>query len=385
MGEIPAFFSKLQKDCGAVIASYAAKQKIATTIYAGDPYFHWVTGGFSLGKVNVLYGCAGAGKSTLALKLIGSAQALRPESWVLILDSELYFQDRPDRIQRLHDAFGIDLEHTLIISSKQINVAFGQIFELIEAVKSNKLELSGILIDSWKGFENKSAVKKIIEGKIDEAGDASRGTAKTMNPILDQVVILAGISRALCMITQHVAANQEQYGPNYLLPGGECFRHQTDAIIYVETITASDAKLADGDEIIEKSDRETEKVGKRLRIRADKTRNTVEGKKCEIWFNFRDGHFALPEISLFDLADKLGIITHPVNPETGKDVVAQWMFEDVKIVGKDNFIEKLKDKDFFNKVQTACFAPKKKVEPIIEPVIVKQELPKSSPKKESKK
>lgn len=388
MGEVPAFFSKLQKDCGAVIAAYAAKQKVTTTLFAGDPYLHWVTGGWSLGKVNIAYGEAGSGKSTMALNALGRAQQLRPDSWILIIDSEMYFDDRPDRLQRLHDAFGIDLDHCLVISSKQLNVAFGSIFDFIDSVKKKELDLSGVLIDSWKGFENKAAVKKIIDGRIDEAGDSSRGNAKAMNPILDQIVILASISKALVMITQHVSQNQEQYGPEFLLPGGENLRHQADAIIYLQSIGASDAKLSEGDEIIEKSDKTTEKIGKRTRFRADKTRNTVEGKQCECWFNFKEGRFALPERSLFDLAVKLGVIFHPLN-DKGKENTHAWQFEDMKIIGQDNMVQEIKtNAALFNRIQAACFPngsvdkrEEKATETVMEPVEVTEKPTVTKPKK----
>lgn len=383
MGDVPAFFSKLQKDCGAVIAAVAAKQKVQTTLYAGDPYLHWVTGGWSLGKVNILYGVAGSGKSTVALNALGRSQALRPDSWVLIIDSEMYFQDRPDRVERLQTAFGIDLEHCLIISSKEINVAFGSIFDFIDSVKAKEIELAGVLIDSWKGFANKGAVKKLIAGKVDEAGDATRGNAKAMNPILDQLVILASLSHAAFFITQHAAVNQEEYGADYLLPGGENLRHQADSIIFLKSLTASDAKMAEGDSIIDKSDKETEKIGKRTSFKAEKTRNTVEGKVCECWFNFKEGRFALPEVSLFGLAEKLGVIGHPLN-EKGKEVVAHWVFEDIKIVGKDNMIEEIKtNSNLYNRIQAACFPngnPDKKAEVVIENVEEILEKPKKKGK-----
>jgi RecA/RadA recombinase len=357
MAEVPAFFSKLQKECGAVIASVAAKEKLASTLYAGDPYLHWAIGGWSLGKVNILYGPAGSGKSTVALNAIGRAQQKKPGSWVFIIDSELYFVDRPDRIARLNTAFGIDLEHCAIVSTKEINVAFANLFDLIESVKDGEIALAGWLIDSWKGFENKAAVKKILKGEIDDAGNATRGNAKTLNPILDQIVKLAAIARAAVFVTQHVAQNQEEYGPDYLLPGGENLRHQADAIVYLETINASDAKLGDGDTKIAKSDLETEKIGKRIRVKAEKTRNTVEGKKCEVWFNFRDGHFALPEQSLFDLAVRIGVIYHPLN-DKGKENNAYWAFDgcEEKFHGQENMVSAIKtNEELRNKIQAACF------------------------------
>ena len=165
-------------------------------------------------------------------------------------------------------------------------------------------------------------------------------------------------------VTQHVAVNQEEYGPNYLLPGGENLRHQADAIVYIESIQASDAKLAEGDQQIAKGDRETEKIGKRVRIRAEKTRNTVEGKQCEVWFNFRDGRFALPEQSLFDLAVKLGVMYHPIG-DNGKEQTSYWTCDcwPDKFHGQGQATDAIKtNADFQAKLQAACLSEKKTVE-----------------------
>lgn len=383
MAEVPAFFSKLQKECGAVIAAVAAKEKINSTLYAGDPYLHWVTGGWSLGKTTILYGPAGSGKSTVALNAIGRNQQRIPNSWVFIIDSEMYFHESPERMARLSTAFGIDPERCVIISTKEINSAFANIFDLTEAVRNNEITLAGWLIDSWKGFENKSAVKKILKGEIDDAGNASRGNAKTLNPILDQVVKIAALSRAAVFVTQHVAQNQEEYGPNYLLPGGENLRHQADAIVYIESIQAADAKLADGDQQIAKSDRETEKIGKKVRIRAEKTRNTVEGKQCEVWFNFRDGRFALPEQSLFDLAVKLGVMYHPTG-DNGKEQAAYWTCDcwPDKFHGQGQATEAIKTTpEFQAKLQAACLSDGSKKTEAKKPAVDEKKAEKKGTKK----
>jgi hypothetical protein len=273
----------------------------------------------------------------------------------------MYFHESPERMARLRTAFGIDTERCVVISTKEVNAAFANIFELTEAVRNNEISLAGWLIDSWKGFENKAAVKKILKGEIDDAGNASRGNAKTLNPILDQVVKIAALSRAAVFVTQHVAQNQEEYGPDYLLPGGENLRHQADAIVFIESIHAADAKLADGDQQIAKGDRDTEKIGKKVRIRAEKTRNTVEGKQCEVWFNFRDGRFALPEQSLFDLAVKLDVMYHPTG-DNGKEQTAYWTCDccNDKFHGQGQAVEAIKtNSDFQAKLQAACLSDKK--------------------------
>ena len=375
MSEIPAFFSKLQKTCSSAIIAYQAKSTVSKLLYTGDPSLQYITGGWSESKVTILYGPAGAGKSAIACHAAGLAQQKKPNGWVIIYDSEYYFDDRPDRIERL-TKFGINLEKTMIISSKSIQESFGNIIDLYDEIKEgiakkNKktaengkeetiFEIAAIIVDSWKGFENIAAVRKIVAGKVDEAGESHRGNAKTMNPILDQLVKITAVAKCLTFITSHVAQNQTQYGADFLLPGGENFRHQADAIIFLETVNASDAKLSEGDVQIAKSDYETEKVGKRIRAKAEKTRNTVEGKKCEFWYNFVDCHFALLESSLAETAEKIGLLGHPLN-EKGAEVVAYWIFptnnvtEQKKFHGKEAFLDALKNKEYFNEVMSLCF------------------------------
>jgi hypothetical protein len=176
-------------------------------------------------------------------------------------------------------------------------------------------------------------------------------------------------------IVQHCMVNQEQYGPRYLLLGGEKLKYLCDSIVYLETVNAKDSRLTDGDEV---AAREDLIIGKKIRARADKTRNTVEGKSVEFWMNFEECHFALANESLFTLATKLGviytqteIITDPKGrPELDKDGNTKtkekkgWlevMVDDTPFscYGQPKMVEKLKDPAFAAKVRAMCNDSKK--------------------------
>ncbi|MEM4379208.1 MAG: hypothetical protein QXL01_00785, partial [Thermoplasmatales archaeon] len=100
------------------------------------------------------------------------------------------------------------------------------------------------------------------------------------------------------------------------------------------------------------------RVGKKLRFKCEKSRNVVEGRKGEFWFNFQDGSFAKPEESLFELATNLKVIDHP--SKDGKVNKIWWEYPvgsptPLKFQGGKSCIEALKqDQDLFNSVFNDC-------------------------------
>jgi hypothetical protein len=193
---------------------------------------------------------------------------------------------------------------------------------------------------------------------------------------LVRILRLCAKYKITTFIVQHCMVNQDQYGPRYLLLGGEKLRHLCDTILLVESVSAKDAKMNAGDDIASKDE---VVVGKKIRGRVEKTRNTMEGKTVDFWMNFEECRFAKPEESLFDLARNLGVVYTPVEEETNDD--GEVIFDKktgkpkskekkgwnevtiddgvISMYGRPGFVDKLKnDKTFFAKVQSACMKSK---------------------------
>lgn len=369
-----SILSKLFKDEMSTVASIGAASQVINKLECGDPALSWCLGSWTLNRPNLIYGQSGSGKSALASIGAGKAQKKRPGSLVIFNDTEFYYHEQPERIKRL-EKYGVDIDNTMIISGNTLDDAFGKLSQIENLLKEEKIDVASWVIDSWQGIENLSAAKKLDENKNGEgasdAGNAHRGNAKSMNPILTRILSLCAKYKITLFIVQHVMVSQDQYGPKFLMLGGEKLRHLCDSILYVESVQAVDSKLNADGEIAGKDDTV---VGKKIRGRGEKTRNTVEGKKVEFWMDFESCSFAKAEDSLLSLAENLDVIYTPFEIETdanGKPIIDKKTGQPkkkeergyyevnlengvFKVYGRSRMLEKLKDPSVFAQVQKAC-------------------------------
>ena len=350
--------------------------------YCGDPALNWCLGGYIRGRLNLLWGPTKSGKSTLALKWAGQEQKKRgPGYYVLIFDSEYnYEEENPKTTQRLI-ACGLDPDYVLISHGNDMDTLFAGISDMKADVASGDLKLAAVIVDSWGGVTVESALKKIQNNEISDAGNSFGGNAKFINPLIGFFLDLAGEHAVTCFFVQHCIMNMDQYGKKYLLLGGQKLRFLVHCSLFLETVEASDARLGAGNIQIAKGDAdEIVAVGKRIRAYCDKSRQVVEGRKVEFWFDFQQASFALKEESLLELATRIGVIGHPVEPEldkkgnqvVDKDGVPQfktkqthWQFPAslndptaIQWYGKPNVLKALSDPLLFDRIEKACMESK---------------------------
>jgi len=349
--------------------------------YCGDPVLQWAIGGYIRGRLNLVWGPTKSGKSTFTLKWAGQEQRKRgPGYYVLIFDSEYnYEEDNPKTIARFV-ACGLDPDYVIISHGNNMNTLFEGIADMKADIASGDLKVAAVVVDSWGGVNVESAVKKINEGDISDAGNSFGGNAKFINPLIGFFLDLAGEYAVTCFFVQHCIMNMEQYGKRYLLIGGQKLRFLVHCSIFLESIEAQDARLGAGNVQIAKSEvDEVVAVGKRIRVFCDKSRQVVEGRKGEFWFDFEQAKFACQDESLFDLAARLNIISHPIemevdkrgNPKldekTGQPVYKQknayWCFpadandpESIQWHGKEKVITALSDAALYDRIFEACMA-----------------------------
>lgn len=300
------------------------------TLYMGDPSLQWATGGWIRGKANLVYGPSGCGKSTLVLNGAGVEQK-KTDGYVLIFDSEYSHHD-PNETDPETDKYtdaalgarerytkcGINPDMVIVRQSNEIDNLFFGLPDLEEDIQKGKINISAIIIDSWGGIQSETAKKKIAKGEMGAAGNQFGGNAKTMGPLLQELLRLSAENGITMFFVQHCINNMDEYGPKYLLLGGQKLRFLVHMTLFMESIAAKDASLlADGTA----TTKETKgsdiiyKIGKKIRFKCEKSRKVVEGRGGEFWFDFENCKFALPGASLFDLAESLGVIGHPENPE----------------------------------------------------------------------
>jgi len=355
-------------------------------LYMGDPSLHWGVGGWVRGKANLIFGPKGSSKSSLCLIGAGTEQQ-KTNGWVVIFDSEYAHHD-PHEIdpstgnltQSAQDAraryarAGIDYDKLLIIASNEINTLFGNLGDIETDVKSGDLVISAMIVDSWAGIQGEGAKAKVAEGEVAAAGNAFGGNAKVMGPVLQTLLRISAENGITSFFVQHCIQSMEQYGPRWVLLGGERLKYLVHSILFVESIGAKDAGLVEGD--LQSNKGEGVQIGKRIRFRCEKSRQVVEGRSGEFYMNFKELRFARPEESLFNLAKNIGVIGHPrtylfeedgvtpkIDKKTGlpafKENNIWWQFpanaeSGIKFQGEAKAIEALKDKTLYNKVWEMC-------------------------------
>lgn len=348
-GFLKAFEAKRKEQHDFVVSLIGTEK----TILIGDPAIDWAQGGYQRGGMNLAYGPSKSGKTTKQLKLAGIEQKRAFERtglkhYVIIYDSE-YATDLedPKTVARLQ-SLGIDTDYCIVISSNEVNELFADIGALegdLKAtreaiIKNSKLDkplpladvientkdailVAAIVVDSWGGVQSEQAKEKLEKGNISGAANAFGGNAKTINPILQTLLRIFAKYGVTGFFVQHCIENMDKNpttglpnGPKWILLGGQKLRFLSHAITFMEGAEGKDSFVDRDGNLISESGGVA--VGKKIRIRCEKTRKQVEGRKSETWINFETGEFIRQAVSLFNLAKGLGVINHPIVQETDK-------------------------------------------------------------------
>lgn len=340
--------------------------------YMGDPSLHWSNGGYLRGHLNLFYGPSKSGKSTFSLKYAGQEQQKKDGGVVVILDTEGAYNDPHETdmngeptdaakqmIKRL-EAAGIDPDACLIWATNRASKLFKPLKEMEDDLAKDPQAVAAIIVDSWEGIQSSQTSGKVDKGEADDAGKSFGGNAKTINPILKRLLEISCDYGVTVFSVTHVRANMDQYGPKWIIPGGQSFVHLHAMIMLIEASETKNNSLLVGDvQGTSKSDM-INKVGKMVRFRCDKSRATVEGKSGELFFNFMDLKFAKPEESLFNLATRLEVVVHTINEKTGKPNNLWWQFpanaeSPLKWQGAAGAVKALsEDKNLYNELWRAC-------------------------------
>jgi RecA/RadA recombinase len=337
-------------------------------LYAGDPALQWGIGGWARAKLNLMYGPEKSGKSTILLKAAAEEQK-KTGGIVVIFDSEYAYDafnhvnddgtptEDNVRIRSRMQKMGLDTDKVYVFCSNIPNVLFENIGLIEKALKSGEEEICSIIVDSLGALQSDAAREKIEKGDLVGASNSYGGIAKIIAQISLTMTRLVNEYGVTGFMVQHCIQNMDMYGDKWILLGGQKLRYMMHNIVFVESVKAKDAGLlADGTTTGENAD--GIRVGKKIRFKCEKSRNVVEGRKGEFWFNFENGEFAKPEVSLFELATSLKIIDHPV--KDGKVNKMWWEYPvgaptPIRFQGGKACIEMLsKDKDLFNAVFNDC-------------------------------
>jgi len=321
MAKAPGFVSRLMKENKAKAEKLNDKMSGEAILDAGDPQLQWGTGGYNRGKSTLFYGPRGTGKSTQALMAAGREQQ-KSKGWVVIFDSERYYHD-PHEVdedgnatpmaQKFRERFaklGLDWEKVIVRSSNRAPVLFQGLDEMRKELERDPSLYSAIVVDSWGGIQGEHAYEHIgkAESEASKAGNKIGGNAKTIGVYVQYLLDMCAEAGVSQFYVQHCMMGLDKYGPKYILLGGQKLQFLVHNIIFLENSTAKDSHLLAGEQQSENhKDNDGARVGKKIMFKVEKCRNVVEGRKGEFFFNFETCQFALRELSLFNLASRLGI------------------------------------------------------------------------------
>lgn len=363
-----SILKKLQQQEQLKRKEVVKKLKGDAILYAGDPALQWGIGGWARAKLNLMYGPEKSGKSTILLKAAAEEQK-KTGGVVIIFDSEYaydsfnHFEDNGEptkdniRIRERMRKIGLNTDNVYVFCSNIPNVLFQNIGSIEEVMKKGEENICSIIIDSLGALQSDTAREKIEKGDLVGASNSYGGIAKIIAQISLTMTRIVNEYGVTGFMVQHCIQNMDMYGDKWILLGGQKLRYMMHNVVFVESVKSKDSGLlADGSTTGENS--EGVRVGKKIRFKCEKSRNVVEGRKGEFWFNFETGEFAKPEESLFELATSLKIITHPI--KDGKVNKIWWQYPDnsptpLKFQGSKACIEALaKDKELFNAVFNDC-------------------------------
>lgn len=275
-----------------------------------SPGFNKAFGGIALGRIYELYGPEGSSKSTLALFLVASMQALGKTCvW---LDLEGTFT------KEYAELCGVDVSALIYTSPDTMNEAM----EVVRAVTGNNL-IDFVVVDSVAAMSPEEDFDRDIGSGV----IASK--ARIMSQSLPQIVSLCKKSNcSLLFINQERVANIGGYGPSTGTTGGKALPYACSVRIKMARTGKIEAK--------------GEVVG--LKIRADAVKNKV-------WYPFGSYEFQIRLMS--EDSDSCGVDvvydTYTDGMELGvlRRAGAWYYFGEEKEQGEEAFIARMRNDDEF--------------------------------------
>ena len=314
-------------------------------ILTEDPAINWGCGGYIRGKTNLFFGPKGSGKSTMALYGAGREWSLIKEAienepkkakdrgWILIFDTEWAYDDphamdadgnyTEDAIvsQKRFASAGIPWEKVLLVQENESSAISAHFKDLEEAAENDKLAICCVIYDAWGNVESQTVRDQqdsTDAKKRAKQGSNYGGNSKTIGPMMSRLQRIAGKHGVTQFHVQHCSQNMDEYGDAYNLPGGEKLKHLVHCVMLFYSSESAKARLVmhEGVETVTDTDNAKLKaeysklpsIGKKIIFKCYKTRKMVEGRSGYFYMNFENVSFAATNLSMWNLAEKMGIV-----------------------------------------------------------------------------
>jgi RecA/RadA recombinase len=221
--------------------------------------------------------------------------------------------------------------------------------DLLEMIQDGA-PIKCIVIDSIKSIRYPKDVRKQTTDQImGGSGSQYLGSA------LKLVVPVIAEHKLLTFFIQQVTAQLDPMKAlrnPYVISEGHALKHAADLMLEITRVDSKKGVIESGETITGAA----AQVGHKVRVKVKKNRMGAPARQAEFAF-----HYDLGVVDtggeIFELAKALGVIKHPVNPETGRENVQMWAFgNDAPVRGEQNMKNLVvSDSDLQRRVLDACY------------------------------
>jgi recombination protein RecA len=311
-----------------------------------SPSLNWAVGngGLGEGKAICFYGPESGGKSLLSLLTMIEIQKKDPNAIVAWFDAEYSFNK--DWFAKL----GGDLTRLVVYQTNDPVKIFDFMWNDVLEMCQDGMPLRGVVIDSVKSILYPGDVK----GKSTDITMGGSG-AKYLGPAFKRLLpVIRDFGITTCLV-QQVYEELDQYkamANPYKIPDGRSLKHFCDYMCEVTKIETQKGKLLEGKNMLNAD----QQVGHKVRVKVKKNRAGAPARTAEFALKYDEG-IVDTENELFDLAKSLGVIFHPISPNTGRPSNMLWQFGDMAPVkGEANMRAAIAgDIIMYNSIIDACY------------------------------
>ena len=338
------WLSRLVKDFGTLATDLSKNER--PVVPSWSPSVNWATGigGFRPGKVNLLFGPESSGKSLLAMMGVVEMQRQDPDAIAIWFDAEFSFS--PEFFKKL----GGDASRLIVRKSNDPIKIFDYIGGELLQMLQDGAPVRAIVIDSIKSIRYPKDLKKQTTDMIMGGdGAAYLGSAlKLVIPVIYEHQLLTFfVQQARLQIDPMKALRNP-----FTMPDGVALKHAADLLLEITKMDTKNGIVESGETITGAA----AQVGHSVRVKVKKNRLGKPARQAQFKFHYDHGIIETGE-EIFELAKSIGVVYHPINPETGKTNVQMWQFSNLILRGEKNMKDKVAaDPDLQQQILNACYA-----------------------------
>lgn len=312
-----------------------------------SPSLNWVVGngGITAGKMVCLYGPEQSGKSLLAQLIMIQLQKDFPEGICVWIDSEYSYN--VDWFSKL----GGDTNRLIVRQTNDPIKIFDWIGGELNEMIQDGCPIVGITIDSVKAIRYPKDIKaQTTKQSMGGAGAAYLGSAfKLILPVIRENNITTVL---VTQVYEELDEYKKMNNP-FIVPDGRALKHACDYMLEVTKVETKEGRIEAGKNIYGGN----QQLGHKVRVKGKKNRVGAPNRVGEFSLLYTKGIVNVGE-EIFELAKSLGVIKHPINPDTGKENVMMWQFGKYPAVrGEDNIKQQVvASESMQQEIMTACYS-----------------------------